>query len=95
MFFDNRIGEEFLRSGLGWGGSCFPKDTASIQTAARSEGYEPAMLDAAVELNDRQPERLLSLLDQHVNVTDTRVAVLGPAFKSGTDDIRNPRAIRH
>ncbi|MDB9235508.1 UDP-glucose 6-dehydrogenase AglM [Halorubrum ezzemoulense] len=90
---DDRIGEQFLRSGIGWGGSCFPKDTAAIRAAARQQGYEPAMLDAATEVNDRQPIRLLSLMDDHVDVAGKRVAVLGLAFKPGTDDIRNSRAI--
>jgi UDPglucose 6-dehydrogenase len=91
---DDRIGEQFLRSGLGWGGSCFPKDTHAIIHAAREAGYDPAMLQAAVDVNDRQPDRLLALLDKHVDVAGERVAVLGLAFKPGTDDIRNSRAIR-
>ncbi|MCY4732131.1 UDP-glucose/GDP-mannose dehydrogenase family protein [Natronomonas gomsonensis] len=90
---DARIGEQFLRSGVGWGGSCFPKDTAAIRAAAREHGYEPAMLDAAAKVNDRQPERLLALMDGHVDVAGERVAVLGLAFKPGTDDVRNSRAI--
>ncbi|MDB2252217.1 UDP-glucose 6-dehydrogenase AglM [Halorubrum ezzemoulense] len=90
---DDRIGEQFLRSGVGWGGSCFEKDTAAIRAAARQQNYEPAMLDAATAVNDRQPTRLLSLMDDHVDVADKRVAVLGLAFKPGTDDIRNSRAI--
>jgi UDPglucose 6-dehydrogenase len=90
---DERIGEPFLRSGVGWGGSCFPKDTAAIRAAAREHGYEPAMLDAAAAVNDRQPERLLALMDGHVDVAGARVAVLGLAFKPGTDDVRNSRAI--
>ena len=90
---DDRIGAKFLRSGVGWGGSCFPKDTAAIIAAARSRGYEPPMLEAAVRVNDLQPRRLLSLLDRHVDVTDRKVAVLGLAFKPGTDDVRNSRAI--
>ncbi|MDS0278485.1 UDP-glucose/GDP-mannose dehydrogenase family protein [Halomicroarcula sp. S1AR25-4] len=90
---DDRIGEQFLRSGVGWGGSCFPKDTNAIISAAREEGYDPGMLSAAVEVNDTQPERLLSLLDDHVDVAGKRVAVLGLAFKPGTDDIRNTRAV--
>jgi len=90
---DDRIGERFLCSGVGWGGSCFPKDVAAIIAAARESGYEPAVLDAAVEVNDRQPERLLELLDRHVDVEGRRVAVLGLSFKPGTDDTRNSRAI--
>ena len=90
---DDRIGEQFLRSGVGWGGSCFPKDTDAIIAAAREQGYDPAVLSAAVELNDNQPERLLSLLDDHVDVSGKRIAVLGLAFKPGTDDIRNTRAV--
>jgi UDPglucose 6-dehydrogenase len=90
---DERISERFLRSGIGWGGSCFPKDTAAIRAAAREQGYEPLMLDAATEVNDRQPQRLLGLVDDHVDVEGERVAVLGLAFKPGTDDVRNSRAI--
>ena len=90
---DDRISDQFLRSGIGWGGSCFPKDTAAIRAAARQQGYEPRMLDAATEVNDRQPERLLALMDAHVDVAGQRVAVLGLAFKPGTDDVRNSRAI--
>ncbi|AAV47938.1 UDP-glucose 6-dehydrogenase [Haloarcula marismortui ATCC 43049] len=90
---DDRIGEQFLRSGVGWGGSCFPKDTDAIIAAAQEQGYDPAVLSAAVELNDAQPERLLSLIDDHVDVSGKRIAVLGLAFKPGTDDIRNTRAV--
>ena len=90
---DDRIGERFLRSGVGFGGSCFPKDTSAIIQHARDAGYEPRMLEAAVEVNDRQPERLLDLLDDHIDADGKRIAVLGLAFKPGTDDIRNSRAI--
>jgi UDPglucose 6-dehydrogenase len=90
---DDRIGERFLRSGLGWGGSCFPKDTRAIIHAAEEAGYEPPMLEAAVEVNDGQPERLLGLLDDRLDVAGQRIAVLGLAFKPGTDDIRNARSI--
>jgi UDPglucose 6-dehydrogenase len=90
---DDRIGERFLRSGVGFGGSCFPKDVSAIVAAARERGYDPAVLSSALELNDAQPERLLSLLDEHVEVSGQRVAVLGLAFKPGTDDIRNTQAV--
>jgi len=90
---DDRIGGKFLRSGLGWGGSCFPKDTNAIIAAAREAGYEPPVLEAAVEVNDLQPRRLLGLLDERADVTGERVAVLGLAFKPGTDDVRETRAV--
>ena len=90
---DDRIGAKFLRSGLGFGGSCFPKDVKAIIHSARERGYDPAMLQAAIDVNDRQPGRLLALMDRHVDVAGERVAVLGLAFKPGTDDIRNARSI--
>lgn len=90
---DDRISERFLRSGLGWGGSCFEKDVAAITTAAEEREYNPDILQAAVEINDRQPDRLLSLMDDHVDVHGEPVVVLGLSFKPGTDDIRNSRAI--
>ena len=90
---DDRIGERFLRSGVGFGGSCFEKDVSAIIAAAHAADYTPEMLEATLSINDRQPDRLLALLDDHVDVTGKRVAVLGLAFKPGTDDIRNSRAI--
>ena len=90
---DDRIGERFLRSGLGWGGSCFPKDVSALIAAAEAEGYAPTLLKAAVEVNEKQPRRQLALLDARADVEGERVAVLGSAFKPGTDDVRNSRAI--
>jgi UDPglucose 6-dehydrogenase len=92
MGLDARIARSFLDSGLGWGGSCFPKDVAALIAAAREAGYDPSMLTAAVEVNDGQPGRLLDLLERHVDVAGERVAVLGVAFKPGTDDVRETRA---
>ncbi len=90
---DDRIGEQFLRSGVGWGGSCFPKDVDAIIAAARDHGYDPALLSAAVGVNDRQPDRMVELLKRHVDPAGKRIAVLGLSFKPGTDDIRNTRAM--
>jgi len=90
---DDRISDQFLRSGVGWGGSCFPKDVNAIIAAADDEGYEPDVLKAAVDINDRQPDRLLKLLEKHVDLDYARIAVLGLSFKPNTDDIRNSRAI--
>ncbi len=89
---DGRISAKFLRSGVGWGGSCFPKDTDALRTAARSVGYEPRLLDAVVAVNDGQPQRMLALLERHIEIENERIAVLGLAFKPGTDDIRGSRA---
>ncbi|RQG93060.1 UDP-glucose/GDP-mannose dehydrogenase family protein [Natrarchaeobius halalkaliphilus] len=90
---DDRIAERFMRSGLGWGGSCFPKDVDALRAGAREQGYEPALLDAAVAVNDAQPRRLVSVLEEHVDLEGARVAVLGLSFKPGTDDVRKSRAL--
>ncbi|UVE49770.1 UDP-glucose/GDP-mannose dehydrogenase family protein [Haloferax larsenii] len=90
---DSRIGAAFLGAGLGWGGSCFPKDTAAIIAAARERGYEPRLLQAAIDVNDGQPERMLDLLRKRFDPEGKRVAVLGLSFKPGTDDIRSSRSI--
>ncbi|APW97910.1 UDP-glucose 6-dehydrogenase [Halobiforma lacisalsi AJ5] len=90
---DDRISERFMRSGLGWGGSCFPKDVAALRAGAREQGYEPELLDAAVAVNDEQPTRLVSLLADHVDLEGARIAVLGLSFKPGTDDVRKSRAL--
>ncbi|WP_128475848.1 UDP-glucose 6-dehydrogenase AglM [Halorussus pelagicus] len=90
---DDRIGERFLRSGIGWGGSCFPKDTAALIDTARASGYEPELLEAVVSVNDGQPDRMVELLTDHVDVEGRPIAVLGLSFKPGTGDIRNSRAI--
>ncbi len=90
---DHRISERFLRSGAGFGGSCFPKDVKALISSARSAGYEPNVLQATLDVNAIQPDRLLTLLSSHVALDNARIAVLGLAFKPGTDDIRNSRAI--
>jgi UDPglucose 6-dehydrogenase len=93
MGLDHRIGASFLRSGLGWGGSCFPKDVDALRALARDNDYDPALLDAAVAVNDGQPGRLVDLLARHVELDGARIAVLGLAFKPGTDDVRKSRAL--
>ncbi|OLZ40163.1 UDP-glucose 6-dehydrogenase [Natrinema saccharevitans] len=90
---DDRISERFMRSGLGWGGSCFPKDVNALRAGAREQGYEPELLDAAVAVNDGQPRRLVDLLADHVPLEGARIAVLGLSFKPGTDDVRKSRAL--
>ncbi len=90
---DDRISERFMRSGLGWGGSCFPKDVNALRAGAREQGYEPDLLDAVVAVNDKQPRRLVDALAEHVSLQEARIAVLGLSFKPNTDDIRKSRAL--
>ena len=90
---DDRISERFMRSGLGWGGSCFPKDVNALRAGAREQGYDPELLDATVAVNDEQPRRLVALLEEHVALEGVRIAVLGLSFKPGTDDVRKSRAL--
>jgi len=92
---DDRISEQFLQSGVGFGGSCFPKDVRAIISTAEETDYDPAVLNAAIEVNNRQPERLVALLADHLDgeFEGAQIAVLGLAFKPGTDDMRNSRAI--
>ncbi|USZ77392.1 hypothetical protein NGM07_08680 [Halorussus vallis] len=64
-----------------------------MSAAARDAGYEPSLLEATVEVNEKQPEHLIDLLESHINLGGTSAAVPGLAFKPGIDDVRNPRAI--
>ncbi|PSP45962.1 nucleotide sugar dehydrogenase [Halobacteriales archaeon QH_1_68_42] len=73
--------------------NCFPKDVAAFAAAGRDADYDPSLLDAVLAVNEKQPRRLLALLDEHADVAGERVAVLGLSFKPGTDDVRNSRAI--
>ena len=90
---DERIGPSFLNTGLGFGGSCLPKDVRALIELGRSLGQEPALLSAALAVNDGQPEALLDLVETRIGCVGRRVGVLGLAFKPGTDDIRESRAI--
>lgn len=91
---DRRIGSSFLKSGLGWGGSCFPKDVTGLAALARDLGCSSAMLDAAVEVNVRQRTRALDILLAAVaGQPDPVIGVLGLAFKPGTNDVRESPAL--
>jgi UDPglucose 6-dehydrogenase len=86
---DERIGSRFLSAGIGWGGSCFPKDVAALRSTAREYGYEPALLDAAVTVNERQRKQVIAKLQRDLRtLKGKRVALLGLAFKPNTDDLR-------
>ncbi|MDQ4129011.1 MAG: UDP-glucose/GDP-mannose dehydrogenase family protein, partial [Actinomycetota bacterium] len=86
---DERIGPRFLKAGIGWGGSCFPKDVAALRAVAAEHEYETRLLSAAVEVNERQRKRVISKLQGDLRTVEgKRVALLGLAFKPNTDDIR-------
>ena len=86
---DGRIGSRFLSAGIGWGGSCFPKDVAALRSIAREYDYEPALLDATVSVNERQRKRVVAKLQGDLRtLKGKRVVLLGLAFKPNTDDLR-------
>ncbi len=91
---DSRIGPKFLQAGVGWGGSCFGKDTAALASIAREQGVEPLILDAVRKVNTNQRHAIVRKLQQHVRpLRGRRIALLGLAFKPGTDDTRDAPAI--
>jgi UDPglucose 6-dehydrogenase len=86
---DTRIGAEFLQPGLGYGGSCFPKDTRALSQMAAKSGYEFRLLRSVIEVNQAQRYRLLDKLEQVLGgLRGRRVSVLGLTFKPNTDDLR-------
>jgi UDPglucose 6-dehydrogenase len=91
---DKRIGRTFLDSGIGWGGSCLPKDLRALITWAEKTGEKPKILKSIVEVNELQPLKLVEILKKHLpKLNGKTVGLLGLAFKPGTDDIRESRAI--
>ncbi|HKY63441.1 MAG TPA: UDP-glucose/GDP-mannose dehydrogenase family protein [bacterium] len=91
---DRRIGAEFLRAGIGWGGSCFGKDTAALMSTAREYGLALKTVQAAREANERQRELAVEKLAAELKILKGRnVALLGLAFKPHTDDIRDAPAL--
>jgi UDPglucose 6-dehydrogenase len=90
---DSRINPHFFRSGIGFGGSCFPKDIRALISFAESQGVKPRILKAVVGTNDDQPKKLISLLKKHLDIKGKKIGILGLSFKPDTDDIRESRAI--
>ncbi len=92
---DNRIGARFLNAGIGWGGSCFPKDVTALRAVAREYGHEPAILDATVSVNERQRKAVIQKLQRDLRtLKGKRVALLGLAFKPNTDDLREAPSLQ-
>ena len=89
MKYDDRIGANFLKAGIGYGGSCFPKDTKALKYLAKQHGYTLRTVEAAVDVNKEQKTRLYKkACDRLITFNGLKVAVLGLTFKPGTDDLR-------
>jgi UDPglucose 6-dehydrogenase len=94
MGLDDRIGPSFLRPGLGYGGSCFPKDVSALKQLAGNSGYHFQLLTAVIEVNELQKRRVISKLQKHLgSLVGREVAVLGLAFKPNTDDMREASSL--
>jgi UDPglucose 6-dehydrogenase len=86
---DHRLGKHFLRAGIGYGGSCFPKDSLALKQLASNSGYHFQLLAAVIEVNELQKRRVIQKLQKHLGkLRGKKVALLGLAFKAGTDDMR-------
>jgi UDPglucose 6-dehydrogenase len=86
---DHRLGKHFLRAGIGYGGSCFPKDSLALKQLASNSGYHFQLLAAVIEVNELQKRRVIQKLQKHLGkLRGKKVALLGLAFKAGTDDLR-------
>jgi UDPglucose 6-dehydrogenase len=94
MGLDQRIGKHFLKPGLGYGGSCFPKDVAALKQLAGNTGYHFQLLTAVIEVNELQKRRVISKLQKHLgSLVGRRVTLLGLAFKANTDDMREASSL--
>ncbi|MDQ3740442.1 MAG: nucleotide sugar dehydrogenase [Actinomycetota bacterium] len=88
------IGKDFLRPGVGFGGSCFPKDVRALRELARDFDESPALLDAVLQVNARQTRRAVEKLEEHLGSLDGKeIAVLGLAFKPNTNDVREALSV--
>jgi UDPglucose 6-dehydrogenase len=94
MGLDERIGKSFLRAGIGYGGSCFPKDVSALKMLAGNTGYHFQLLTAVIEVNELQKRRVVGKLEKHLgSLLGKRIALLGLAFKPDTDDMREASSL--
>jgi UDPglucose 6-dehydrogenase len=91
---DHRLGPHFLRAGVGYGGSCFPKDTSALKQLASNSGYHFQLLSAVIEVNELQKRRVINKLQKHLGrLRGKTIALLGLAFKANTDDMREAPSV--
>jgi UDPglucose 6-dehydrogenase len=94
MGLDDRIGPKFLQAGIGYGGSCFPKDVSALKQLAGNTGYHFQLLTAVIEVNELQKRRTIGKLQKHLgSLVGKEIALLGVAFKPDTDDVREATSL--
>jgi UDPglucose 6-dehydrogenase len=94
MGLDDRIGPKFLQAGIGFGGSCFPKDVQALKQLAGNSGYHFQLLNAVIEVNELQKRRVIAKLQKHLApLVGKEIALLGLAFKPNTDDMREASSL--
>jgi UDPglucose 6-dehydrogenase len=94
MGLDHRIGKHFLKPGIGFGGSCFPKDVSALKQLAGNSGYHFQLLTAVIEVNELQKRRVIGKLHKHLgSLVGRKIALLGLAFKPNTDDMREASSL--
>jgi UDPglucose 6-dehydrogenase len=94
MGLDDRISAQFLNAGIGFGGSCFPKDVAALKQLAGNTGYHFQLLNSVIEVNELQKRRVMSKLQKHLGtLVGKNIALLGLAFKPNTDDMREASSL--
>jgi len=94
MGLDQRIGDKFLNAGIGYGGSCFPKDVSALKQLAGNSGYHFQLLTAVIEVNELQKRRTIGKLQKHLgSLVGKEITLLGVAFKPDTDDVREATSL--
>ena len=94
MGLDRRIGEGFLNAGVGYGGSCFPKDTRALLNFSSENGNDPKLLSTVQEVNDQQPIQVVEYVNEMAGgIQGKKIAILGLSFKPETDDVREDSVV--
>ncbi|MCW3039999.1 MAG: UDP-glucose/GDP-mannose dehydrogenase family protein [Solirubrobacterales bacterium] len=94
MGLDDRIGPKFLQAGIGFGGSCFPKDVNALKQLAGNSGYHFQLLNSVIEVNELQKRRVMGKLEKHLgSLVGKNITLLGLAFKPNTDDVREATSL--